>query len=267
MPHRVEQCRRAAAHAALRAGFHRRLEVLVERNTAGVERLAATNRATQRTNAASVDADTGALGNVFHNRAGGGVDGIQTVATLDQYAGAELTGRGTHAGHDGRRQRDFERRDRIVKTFYIVKTRFTRIVREQAGHYQNVEELRAFIDFAGHAVLHQIFPFQLLNGSVGEGHIAIVNDKRIHLLELFFRVVFQQMIVVFAKLNHFYHMVVKCGRLKLAEGFLTQVENRQTRSQVLIIRRIARDQVCGGLNDSFMDIGGLNPIIKLNMRA
>ncbi|KYE76144.1 hypothetical protein AF381_24555, partial [Salmonella enterica subsp. enterica serovar Typhimurium] len=71
-----------------------------------------------------------------------------------------------------------------------------------------------------------------LNGSVGEGHIAIVNEKRLHLLELFYRVVFQQMIVVFAKHNHYYHMEVKCGRHKLAEGILTQVENRQTRSQV-----------------------------------
>ncbi len=91
MPHRVEEGCRAAAHAALRTGFHRRLEVLVERMQP-VEGFAATNRAAQRTNAASVDTDTGALRNVFHNRAGGGVDGIQTVATLDQYAGAELTG-------------------------------------------------------------------------------------------------------------------------------------------------------------------------------
>ncbi len=83
-----EQCRRAAARRPANR-ISPPSEVLVERDAAGVEGLAAANRAAQRTNAASVDADTGAaLRNVFHDSAGGGVDGIQTVATLDQYAGA-----------------------------------------------------------------------------------------------------------------------------------------------------------------------------------
>ena len=104
VPHRVEQGRSTAAHAALRAGFYRRLEVLIERDTAGVERFTAANRAAQRTDATGVDADTGTLGNVFHDGAGRGVDGIQAVTALDQYAGAELTGWGAHARHDWRRQ-------------------------------------------------------------------------------------------------------------------------------------------------------------------
>ena len=69
MPHWVEQGGCTAAYAALRAGFHRGLEVFVERDTAGVERFTAANWAAQRTNAAGIDTDTGALGDVFHNRA------------------------------------------------------------------------------------------------------------------------------------------------------------------------------------------------------
>ena len=83
MPHRVEQRCRTAAHTALRAGFHRCLEMFVERNAAGMERFTTANRATQRTNTPGVDADPGTLGNVFNNRAGGGVDGIQAVTALD----------------------------------------------------------------------------------------------------------------------------------------------------------------------------------------
>lgn len=41
-----------------------------------MERFTTANRATQRTNTPGVDADPGTLGNVFNNRAGGGVDGI-----------------------------------------------------------------------------------------------------------------------------------------------------------------------------------------------
>lgn len=76
MPHRVEEGRRTAADAALGAGFHRRLEVLIERDTAGMESFTAANRATQRADAAGVDADTGALRDVFHNGAGGGVNRV-----------------------------------------------------------------------------------------------------------------------------------------------------------------------------------------------
>ncbi|VFS78278.1 Uncharacterised protein [Kluyvera cryocrescens] len=227
VPHWVEQGGRTTAHAALRAGFHRGLEVFIERDTAGVEGFTAANWATQRTDAAGVDTDTGALGNIFHNRAGGGVDRVEAVAALDQYAGAELASRRTHAGHNWRRQRNFERGDRIVEAFYVAQTSFTWIVREQARGNQNVEELGALVDFTGDAVLHQVFTFQLLHGSVGEGHVTFVNDERVHLLELFFRIVFQQMIVVFTQIDHAFDMGEQCRWLELAVGFFAQVEYRQ----------------------------------------
>ncbi|MNT08273.1 hypothetical protein D3C72_1430100 [compost metagenome] len=104
MPHRVEQRRCTTAYAALRTGLHRGLEVFVERDTASMEGFTTTDRAAQRTDTTGVDTDAGALRNVFHNGAGGGVDGIQAVAALDQHARAELAGRGAHAGHDWRRQ-------------------------------------------------------------------------------------------------------------------------------------------------------------------
>src|SRR5471032_1795615 len=192
MPHWVEQGGCTTTHAALRAGLHRGLEVLVERNTAGVERFTAANWATQRTNAASVNADTCALRNVFHDSAGGGVDGVEAVTTLDQHARTELARRGTHAGHDWRWQRDLEGRNGVVETFDIVQTGFARVAREQAGGDQNVEELSTFINFAGHTVLRQVFTFQLLNRGIGEIHITPVVNKTVHLLELFSRVVFQQ---------------------------------------------------------------------------
>ncbi len=92
-------------------------------------------------------------------------------------------------------------------------------------------------------------------------------DKRVHLLELFFRVVFQQMIIVFAHLDHFHHVVVQRRRLKLAVGFFTQVEDRQARGEILIIRRITGDQVCSSLDNGFVDVRGLDTVIKLNVGA
>ncbi len=267
MPHRVEQGGCATAYAALRAGFHRSLEVFVEWNTAGVERFTAANWAAQRTDATGVNTDTGALGNVFHNGAGGGVNGVQAIATLDQYAGAELTGRGAHAGHDRRRQRNLEGGNRIVETLHVFQTGSTRIVREQAGGHQNVEELGALVDFTGHTVLDQVFPFQLLHRGVGEVHITPVIDKPVHLLELFFRVVFQQMRVVFAQLYHLHHMIEQRWRLKLAVGFFTQVENGQTGCEVLIIRCFAGDQIRRGFDNGFVDIRRFDAVIELDMGA
>ena len=267
VPHRVEQGRSTAAHAALRAGFYGRLEVFIERDTAGVERFTAANRAAQRTDATGVDADTGTLGDVFHDGAGGGVDGIQAVTTLDQYAGAELTGWSTHARHDWRRQRNLERGYRIVETLHVFQTGVTRVVREQAGGHQNIEELGAFVDLTGYTVLNQVFAFELLHRRVGEVHVAPVIDKPVHLLELFFRIVFQQMRVVFAQLNHFHHVIVKLRRLKLTVGFFTQVENRQTCSEVLIIRCFAGDEVCRCFNDRFVDIRRFDAVVELNVRT
>ncbi len=267
VPHWVEQRRCSATHAALRAGFHRGLEVLVERNTAGVERFTATDRAAQRTNTAGIDADTGTLRNVFHDRAGGGVDRVQAVAALDQHARAELAGWGTHAGHNRRRQRNFEGRDRIVETLHVIQTGITRVAGEQAGSNQDIQELGALVDFTADAVLHQIFPFQLLYCGIGEVHITPVVDKAVHLLELFGAVVFQQVAVIFAHIDHTLHLIVQLRRLKLAVGFFTQVEDRQACSHVLVIRRVTGNQVSSGFDNGFVDIRGSDPFVKLDMRA
>ena len=57
-----------------------------EWDTAGVLRFSATDFTAQATDTAGIDADACALGNVFHNRAGGGVDRVEAVVTLNQYA-------------------------------------------------------------------------------------------------------------------------------------------------------------------------------------
>ena len=82
----VEQGCRAAAYAALRAGFNRRLEHFEKRDAAGVLCFTATDFATQAADTAGVDADACSLGNVFHNRAGGRVDGVEAVVAFNQYA-------------------------------------------------------------------------------------------------------------------------------------------------------------------------------------
>ena len=86
VPQWVEQGCRAATYAALRAGFNRCLEHFEEWDTTGVLCFAATDFTAQATDTASIDADACALGNVFHNRARGGVDGIEAVVTFNQYA-------------------------------------------------------------------------------------------------------------------------------------------------------------------------------------
>ncbi|SVK47293.1 Uncharacterised protein [Acinetobacter baumannii] len=230
-----------------------------------MEGFPATDRAAQRADAAGVDADAGALRNVFHNGAGGGVDGVQAVAALDQHAGAELAGWGAHAGHDRRRQRNLEGGNRVVETFDVVQTSFTRVVGEQARGHQHVQELGAFVDLAADAVLHQILAFQLLDGGIREVHVAPVIDKGVHLLELFSAVVFQQMFIVFAHLDHARHVSVQLRRFELAVSLFTQVEDRQASGQVLIVRRIAGDQIGSGFDDGFVNVGGFDAVIKLNV--
>jgi len=60
-------------------------------------------------------------------------------------------------------------------------------------------------------------------------------------------------------------VVKQFWRLKLAVGFLAQVEDRQAGSQVLVIRRVTGDQVRSGLDDGFMDVGGFDAVIKLDV--
>jgi hypothetical protein len=54
-------------------------------------------------------------------------------------------------------------------------------------------------------------------------------------------------------------------RLKLAVGFFTQVENRQTCSEVLIIRCFAGDQVRRCFDDRFVDIRRFDAVVELDV--
>ena len=45
------------------------------------------------------------------------------------------------------------------------------------------------------------------------------------------------------------------------------MEDGQARGEILVIRRFAGDQVRGCLNDGFVDIGGFDAVVKLNVRA
>jgi hypothetical protein len=45
------------------------------------------------------------------------------------------------------------------------------------------------------------------------------------------------------------------------------MENRQTRGEVLVIRRVAGDQVRSGFNNGFVDVRGFDAVIELNVSA
>jgi hypothetical protein len=73
------------------------------------------------------------------------------------------------------------------------------------------------------------------------------------------------MSIVFAVFHHFRHVVEQRWRLKLAVGFFTQVENRQTGGEILVIRRLAGDKVRGGFDNGFVNVGGFDAVIELNV--
>ena len=108
MPQGVKHRRRAATHATLRAAFDRSLKVFIKRDAACVLGFAIANWAADGANTSCVDADACALRDVFDDGTGGGVDGIQTVATLNQHARTELARGCAHARHDGRGQGNFK---------------------------------------------------------------------------------------------------------------------------------------------------------------
>ena len=45
------------------------------------------------------------------------------------------------------------------------------------------------------------------------------------------------------------------------------MENRQARGQVLVIRRVAGDKIRRRLDDGFMNIGGFDAVVELNVRT
>ncbi len=90
-------------------------------------------------------------------------------------------------------------------------------------------------------------------------------DKSVHLLELFRAVIFQQVRVIFAQIDHAFDLLDQLRRLELAVGFFTQVEDGQAGGHVLVIRRITRDQVSGRLDHRFMNVGGANTFVELDV--
>ena len=122
MPQRIKQRGRTAAHTALRARFHSCLKHFEKWNAACVLCFATADFASQAADTAGIDADTGALRNVFYDGRSGGIDAVQTVVTFNQYAGTELARRRANTGHNRGRQRDFELGNRIVKAFHIIQS-------------------------------------------------------------------------------------------------------------------------------------------------
>lgn len=90
-------------------------------------------------------------------------------------------------------------------------------------------------------------------------------EKAIHLLEFVAAEVGQQVSVIFAHLHQAYDVVIQLGRLELAIGLLTQVEDRQARGHVLVVRGFTGDQIGGGLDDGFMDVRRADAVIKLDV--
>jgi hypothetical protein len=130
MPQRVEKGSGTAAYAALRAGLDRCLKQFEEWNAASMLGFATTDLAAHGTDTARVDADAGTQGDVFDDGVGGGVDRVEAVAALDQYARAELPRWRAYTGHDGCGQGDFEQRNSIVEPYDIVQAGFFRVIGE-----------------------------------------------------------------------------------------------------------------------------------------
>ena len=114
--------------------------------------------------------------------------------------------------------------------------------------------------------MHQIFAFELLDGGVGEGHVAAVVDVGVEFVKLFMAVVFDDVAVVFARFGKFFDVVEEMRRLEFAVGDFAQMKNGQTRGQILIVGRVLRNQVGGGLDDGFVDVVGADAVVKLNVR-
>ena len=60
-------------------------------------------------------------------------------------------------------------------------------------------------------------------------------------------------------------MVEEMRRFKLAVSDFAQVENRQTRGEILIVGRILRNQVGSRLDDGFVNIVGADAVVKLDV--
>src|SRR5690606_39000147 len=123
------------------------------------------------------------------------------------------------------------------------------------------------VDALGHAVLNQVLAFQLLDGTVREVHVTPVIQMSIQLIELGARVVLQQMRIVATFLGLQGYVIEQAWRFKLTKSDFAQMENRQTGSQILVVRRIFGNQIRSRLDDRFVDVASANAVIELNVRA
>ena len=87
----------------------------------------------------------------------------------------------------------------------------------------------------------------------------------VELLEFGLGVVLQQVLVVLAHVHQLGDVLVEVGRLELTIGLLAQVEDGQTGGHVLVIRALLGDKVSSGLDDGFVDVGGTDAVIELDV--
>ncbi|MNH38012.1 hypothetical protein D3C79_989860 [compost metagenome] len=92
-------------------------------------------------------------------------------------------------------------------------------------------------------------------------------DKGVHLLELFSGVVFQQMLIVLAHFYHARYVSEQLRRFELTVSFFAQMEDGQACCQILVVRRVAGDQIGCSFDNGFMNISSFDAVIKLNMRT
>ena len=90
-------------------------------------------------------------------------------------------------------------------------------------------------------------------------------DIGIQLVKLFTAVIFDDVAVVFARIGEFFNVIEEMRRFELAVSDFAQVENRQTRGEILIVGRILRNQVGSRLDNGFVDVVGTDTVVKLNM--
>ena len=91
-------------------------------------------------------------------------------------------------------------------------------------------------------------------------------DIGIQLVKFFLAVIFDDVAVVFARIGKFFNVVKEMRRFELAVSDFAQVENRQTRGEILIVGRILRNQVGRRLDDGFVDVVGTDAVVKLDVR-
>ena len=106
----------------------------------------------------------------------------------------------------------------------------------------------------------------LHDGRVGEIHVALVVDAAVKDVELLAGVHLEQFRVVHAQIDQLFDMVVQPGLPEIAESDLLDVEDREPGRQILVIRRVLRNQIRGGLDQRLVDVAGFDAVGELDFR-